>query len=627
MMDNILVSILVPVYNTSEYLRKCLDTLTNQTLKEIEIICVNDGSTDNSLEILEEYRAKDPRVIIVNKKNGGLPSARNAGIDNARGEYLGFVDSDDYVEPTMFELLYKAAKKRNSEVVVCGAEIFPESPAPSAWLREVLSPRDCHYPKFTTDVLFKEKSRPFLWRNLVKRELIERENIRLKEDIVLGEDQAFQFKVYPKAKGITFISDKLYHYCWYRPGSIMNTELNRKIVRKVDAHVNLCTHVMDEIKRNPTDSDMRKEILLWAVELLFDDFIKLSYKDRFRIAKKLVDSWRVFGYWNFHNSFAPHINDMFRYFHFIANSPEPATVDVSLIVNLYNSKDYFSEFKKSIIDQKEKNIEIIFINNAADNGTYIHLHKWLTSDCRVRVVNQAYSSLADTFNQALYLAEGDAVVFCDAHDVLSSQSALSSHYQALVKDGADVSCATTAFASGGSLNELKLYSFMFKKQFLIDNEIKFENYSSLTTRIFTAQAVYKAGKVATSEEDAELFRLRSVWRRDWVYTDDANAILEGYVKLLNITSEAKDSTGHIAVIDELNSDKTAQLVLNATNPYLMPSEMYPNGENSQSKTFELICQINSAVDRTLAGSAAGVFRLLGEFVNRRHAFLSNNMHL
>ena len=221
-MNNIKVSILVPVYNTSEYLRKCLDTLVGQTLKEIEIICVNDGSTDNSLEILEQYAARDARVVIVNKPNGGLPSARNAGIDNAKGEYLGFVDSDDYVELNMFERLYNTAKKKNSEVVVCGAHIFPDKPKASDWFYDVLSPRTYHYSKFTPELLFKEKgARPFLWRNLVKRDLIVRENIRLREDIVLGEDQAFQFRVFPKARGISFISDKLYHYCWYRPGSIM----------------------------------------------------------------------------------------------------------------------------------------------------------------------------------------------------------------------------------------------------------------------------------------------------------------------------------------------------------------------------------------------------------------------
>lgn len=621
-MDKISVSVLVPVYNTSKYLRKCLDTLISQTLKEIEIICVNDGSTDNSLEILEEYAKKDSRVIIVNKPNGGLPSARNAGIENAKGEYLGFVDSDDYVEPTMFEVLYKAAVKRDSEVVICGAEIFPSDPAPTQWLRDVLSPRNAYYPEFTPDVLFKEKSRPFIWRNLVKRDLIMRENIRLKEDIVLGEDQALQFKVYPKAKGITFVSDKLYHYCWYRPGSIMNTEVNKKILKRVDAHTNLCVHVMDELKKNPTKKDMRKDVLLWAVELLFDDFIKLSYKERSRIGKIITESWNDFGYWAFHNSFAPHINDMFDYFYFVAGAETPESPDVTIAVNLYNSKDYFLDFKESVLKQDMKNIEILFINNAADNGTYLHLHKWLTSDCRVRVVNQAYAPIADTFNQALYLAEGKAVVFADAHDVLASSSALSSHYKALTEKNADMVC-------GNRENPMsaKLYEVMFSKEYLVNKELAFEDYSIMTTRCFAADAVFKADKIAQPEGGENLFRYRGIWHRDWLYTNEANRVLSGYCRLLKITAEIKDSAGHVAIIDDLNSDKTVQLILNATNPYLMPSEQCPNGENSQSKTFALLCEINRSVDAGLAVGVPGALKILGEFVNRRHAFLSNTMHM
>ena len=100
------VSVLIPVYNTEAYLRKCLDSITNQTLQDLEIICVDDGSTDGSADILREYRRRDSRIRIVTKRNGGLPSARNAGLDAASGEYVGFVDSDDWIEPDMFRRLY-----------------------------------------------------------------------------------------------------------------------------------------------------------------------------------------------------------------------------------------------------------------------------------------------------------------------------------------------------------------------------------------------------------------------------------------------------------------------------------------------------------------------------------------
>lgn len=114
------VSIIVPVYNVEKYLRKCLDSLINQTLKEIEIICVNDGSKDNSPKILEEYAKKDNRIIVINQENAGLSVARNSGIDIAKGEYIGFVDSDDWVDLDFFEKLYYSATSNDTDIAVGG---------------------------------------------------------------------------------------------------------------------------------------------------------------------------------------------------------------------------------------------------------------------------------------------------------------------------------------------------------------------------------------------------------------------------------------------------------------------------------------------------------------------------
>lgn len=118
-MSSVKVSIIVPVYNVEEYLVKCLDSLINQTLREIEIICINDGSTDNSLEILQAYAQKDNRIIVVDKENEGQGIARNLGISIARGEYIGFVDPDDWASLEMYEKMYNQAKELNSEIVVC----------------------------------------------------------------------------------------------------------------------------------------------------------------------------------------------------------------------------------------------------------------------------------------------------------------------------------------------------------------------------------------------------------------------------------------------------------------------------------------------------------------------------
>lgn len=112
------VSIIIAVYNSSNYLKKCLDSLTSQTLTDIEIITVNDGSTDNSKEIIEEYAIKDSRIKLLNKKNGGQSSARNLGLSKAIGEYVTFIDSDDYVSPKLCELSYQSAKENNSDIVI-----------------------------------------------------------------------------------------------------------------------------------------------------------------------------------------------------------------------------------------------------------------------------------------------------------------------------------------------------------------------------------------------------------------------------------------------------------------------------------------------------------------------------
>ena len=114
------VSIIVPFYNVEKYIKKCLETLVNQTLQEIEILLVNDGSKDNSEQIAKEYCEKYPeKIIYLEKENGGLSDARNYAIPQAKGEYIAFLDSDDYVELDMYEKMYKLAKEDNSDMVEC----------------------------------------------------------------------------------------------------------------------------------------------------------------------------------------------------------------------------------------------------------------------------------------------------------------------------------------------------------------------------------------------------------------------------------------------------------------------------------------------------------------------------
>ena len=111
------ISVVVPVYNVEKYLKECINSIINQTLEDIEIICVNDGSTDSSLEILNDYAKKDSRIIVINKSNSGYGHTMNMGLNAASGEYIGIIESDDFADKNMFEDLYKLAKEYDADIV------------------------------------------------------------------------------------------------------------------------------------------------------------------------------------------------------------------------------------------------------------------------------------------------------------------------------------------------------------------------------------------------------------------------------------------------------------------------------------------------------------------------------
>lgn len=119
-MNKKLVSIIVPVYNTEKYLNKCIDSILNQSFKDFELILVDDGSTDKSGTICDDYAKKDSRILVIHKENGGQATARNAGLDIASGEYVGFVDSDDFIEPEMYEAMLSAIDNTGAEIAMCG---------------------------------------------------------------------------------------------------------------------------------------------------------------------------------------------------------------------------------------------------------------------------------------------------------------------------------------------------------------------------------------------------------------------------------------------------------------------------------------------------------------------------
>lgn len=209
------VSVIVPVYNTKEYLEKCLDSLINQSLKDIEIIVVNDGSTDNSQSIIDKYVKKDKRIKSFIKKNGGLGDARNYGIKRASGEYLGFVDSDDYVDTNMFEKLYNKAKKDNSDIVECNLYwVYPNE----------LKLDTANYYENNKDIMY--NIRVMVCNKIFKRDILSKNDILFPIGIRY-EDIVFTYKLLPHIKNISYVNGSFYYYI--QRGSSLSNEQNSKV--------------------------------------------------------------------------------------------------------------------------------------------------------------------------------------------------------------------------------------------------------------------------------------------------------------------------------------------------------------------------------------------------------------
>lgn len=197
-----LVSIIVPMYNVEPFIEECIDSLLRQTLSDIEIILVNDGTPDRSGEIAEDYAKRDARIWVIHQANGGLSSARNTGIKAARGTYIGFVDGDDYVSSAMFQRLTEEAEQNQLDIVGCG--FYKQSSDRRTYVPPQLEAnRVLTKPEMTEQLKHAHETRFiwYVWRYLYRRELFERANLLFDEDIRFAEDSPSICPLFAKRSG------------------------------------------------------------------------------------------------------------------------------------------------------------------------------------------------------------------------------------------------------------------------------------------------------------------------------------------------------------------------------------------------------------------------------------------
>lgn len=259
------ISVIIAMYNAGDYLEECLNSVVNQTLKEIEIICVNDGSTDNTLQILEKYDEKDERITILNQINQGAGAARNNGMKCAKGEYLSFLDADDFFEPDMLEIAYNAAKSCEADVCVFGANLFDNNKKDfntCEWsfkkqyfpLNESFNPKDNQYK----DNIFRMFN-GWAWDKLFKREFVEQIGIQY-QCIRTTNDMFFVFIALAKAEKIVAVDQVLAHQ-----RVEVYTSLSRTREKSWDCFYIALRAMQEELKRSNLYDIYRKAFVNWVL--------------------------------------------------------------------------------------------------------------------------------------------------------------------------------------------------------------------------------------------------------------------------------------------------------------------------------------------------------------------------
>lgn len=255
-----LISIIVPVYNVGEYVAKCIESIVNQTYTNLEIIIVNDGSTDNSGAICERYAEKDDRIIIIHQENQGLSMARNNGIDIATGEYIGFIDSDDWIEPDMFETLYTVAVENDADISMCNFYYVHDSGYKSPFSNETTGTKvltGVH--KITHNIRIANN---FVWNKLYRRHLFN--GTRFPKD-KLYEDIFLIYKLIDNANKMVTTSQCEYYYL-RRENGITLREFKLNQFDNTEAYIERYEYISN--KYPSLEKTCRKQIflsLLWVL--------------------------------------------------------------------------------------------------------------------------------------------------------------------------------------------------------------------------------------------------------------------------------------------------------------------------------------------------------------------------
>ena len=427
------VSVIIPVYNVEKYLRQCLDSVVNQTLRDIEIICVDDGSTDTSLEILREYQSKDSRIMVLHQENINAGAARNHGLKYAHGKYLSFLDSDDFFELDMLEKAYNAAENNSLEIVVFRSDHYMQATkkfeAISWSIRKDLLP---HKEIFSFREIEKNRLKCFVgwaWDKLFLHDFISKNNLQFQEQRTTN-DMYFVFAALIKAKRIGVLEDILAHQRKLTTGTLSVTR-----EKSWDCFYFALLKVREQIKQWDDWDWMEQDFINYAVHAIMWNYSTLSETVKERFYNKVRDEWAQelgileFDYQYFYNlhEYQAVMNIVTKsyasYYHQIPeNTVEKVDIGmnpkVSVVMPSLNVRPYIVECIESALHQSLQNIEIICVDAGSTDGTLEILKEYAQKDQRVKVIESDKKSYGYQMNLGLKAARGEYFAILETDDYI-----------------------------------------------------------------------------------------------------------------------------------------------------------------------------------------------------------------
>ena len=312
-----ILSVIVPVYNVEKYLNECLESIINQTFTDMEIICINDGSTDCSLEILKKWATIDKRILVISQENKGLSATRNKGLKIASGKYIAFVDSDDKLSPEIYTQLFNYIKEKKLDAIGCSFQTFPNG-------------HNKHF-SFTTDTILTFQSLIssnqqlqtsndlcFCWRYIIKKEILFSNHIYFNESVRFGEDMIFITEALQACKSIYLTNDALYYYRIDNNNSIMKVSSYNPYIEK---SLDILYHIKKEQAQkyqidlhSPFTKDLAEYTIKSYIPILFKNaFLKENGNAMHKHIKHVLnmpmitDAMKVIGFQNIYPSWKEYI--------------------------------------------------------------------------------------------------------------------------------------------------------------------------------------------------------------------------------------------------------------------------------------------------------------------------------